>query len=89
MLFIQGEIVMRLLSKREVKEMVLYSRQHITRPEKAGLLPKRVMLGPNRVSWVEREVLDWLEVRLALCERPLIREVWRNLVIPQLLMWQA
>ncbi len=33
MLFIHGDIVMRLLSKRQFKEMVLYSPQHIARLE--------------------------------------------------------
>ena len=56
---------MRILSKRQVKESVLYSPQHIARLEKAGQFPKRVQLGPNRVGWVESEVLEWLEVRLA------------------------
>ncbi len=70
MLFILGEIVMRLLSKSQVKEMVLYSPQHIARLEKAGQFPKRVKLGSNRVGWVEREVLDWLEERLARREQP-------------------
>jgi prophage regulatory protein len=45
--------------------LVLYSPQHIARLEKVGQFPKRVQLGPNRVGWVEREVLEWLEVRLA------------------------
>jgi len=35
------------------------------RLEKAGLFPKRVQLGLNRVGWVEAEVLEWLEERLA------------------------
>ena len=56
---------MRILSKRQVKELVLYSTQHIARLEKAGQFPQRVRLGPNRVGWVEREVLDWLEERMA------------------------
>jgi len=56
---------MRILSKRQIKELVLYSPQHIARLEKAGLFPKRVQLGPNRVGWVECEVREWLEVRLA------------------------
>ena len=56
---------MRILSKRELKELVLYSPQHIARLEKAGSFPKRVQLGPNRVGWVESEVLDWLKLRLA------------------------
>ena len=64
MLFNHGEFEMRILSKRQLKEMVLYSPQHIARLEKAGKFPKRVQLGPNRVGWVEREVLDWLEERM-------------------------
>ena len=64
MLFIYGEIEMRILSKRQLKEMVLYSPQHVARLEKAGTFPKRIQLGPNRVGWVEDEVLDWLQKRL-------------------------
>ena len=55
---------MRILSKRQVKELVLYSPQHIARLEKADSFPLRVQLGPNRVGWVEAEVLDWLNERL-------------------------
>jgi prophage regulatory protein len=55
---------MRILSKKELRLLVLYSPQHIARLEKAGEFPKRVKLGPNRVGWVEREVLDWLKARL-------------------------
>ncbi len=61
---------MRILSKRQVKEMVLYSPQHIARLEKAGSFPLRVQLGPNRVGWVETEVLDWLNERLVRREAP-------------------
>ena len=64
MLFNLGDFVMRILSKHQVKELVLYSPQHIARLVKAGLFPKRVPLGPKRVDWVEREILDWLEERL-------------------------
>jgi len=55
---------MRILSKPQVKELVLYSPQHIARLEKVGKFPKRIQLGPNRVGWVEAEVLDWLQSRL-------------------------
>jgi prophage regulatory protein len=61
---------MRMLSKRQVKELVLYSPQHVARLEKAGKFPKRVQLGPNRVGWVEAEVLDWLSVKLNSREEP-------------------
>ena len=61
---------MRMLSKRQLKELVLYSHQHIARLEKAGKFPKRVRLGQNRVGWVETEVLDWLQERLDARETP-------------------
>jgi len=64
MLFIYGDIVMRILSKRQLKELVLYSPQHVARLEKAGEFPKRIQLGRNRVGWVEAEVLEWLQTRL-------------------------
>ena len=64
MLVSSGETVIRTLSKRQLKELVLYSMQHVARLEKAGQFPKRVQLGPNRVGWVEDEVLDWLQKRL-------------------------
>ena len=70
MLSFQGNIEMRILSKRQVKELVLYSPQHITRLERAGQFPKRVHLGPARVGWVEAEVLDWLQIRLANRDMP-------------------
>ena len=57
MLFRDGEIVMRILSKPQLKELVLYPPQLVARLEKAGQFPKRVQLGPNRVGWVEDEVL--------------------------------
>ena len=55
---------MRILSKGDLKELVLYSPQHIARLEKSGDFPKRVQLGANRVGWVEAEVLEWLEERI-------------------------
>lgn len=57
--------VMRILSKRQLKELVLYSPQHVARLEKAGQFPKRVQLGACRVGWVEEEVMDWLRQRIA------------------------
>lgn len=54
----------KMLNKRQVKELVLYSPQHIARLEAAGQFPKRVQLGVNRVGWIEEEVLDWLQQRI-------------------------
>ena len=62
---------MRILCKKRVRALVLYSPAHIDRLEKAGLFPKRVRLGPARVGWIEQEVLDWLARRIA--ERDVVR----------------
>ncbi len=55
---------MRLLTKKEVRSKVCYSPQHIARLEKAGLFPKRVQLGVNRVGWVEEEEDQWIRDRI-------------------------
>jgi prophage regulatory protein len=64
MLLSRGDTAMRILSKRQLKELVLYSPQHIARLETAGRFPKRVHLGQCRVGWIEQEVLDWLQERI-------------------------
>lgn len=59
---------MRLLSKKEVKGLVLYSPTHIKRLEDEGKFPERVRLGKGRyarVGWVESEVLDWILAKIA------------------------
>ena len=61
----------RLLSKKQVREKVLYSPAHIDRLEKAGQFPSRVQLGPGRVGWVEEEVENWLQQHIAKRQRPL------------------
>jgi prophage regulatory protein len=50
---------MRIIDWKQMKEMHLnpYSRQHTKRLEDAGLYPKRVRIGNNRVGWVLDEIL--------------------------------
>ena len=58
----------RLLSKKQVKNLVLYSYAHTDRLEKAGLFPKRLRLSPHRmgrVAYLEDEIFTWIEKRLA------------------------
>ena len=58
----------RLLSKKQVKDLVLYSFAHIERMEKAGRFPKRVRLSHHprgRCGYVEEEVLAWVSARIA------------------------
>jgi len=59
------ELPMRLLSKRQVRDLVLYSPQHTARMEKDGTFPKRVRLGSGRVGYVESEILNWIAARIA------------------------
>jgi prophage regulatory protein len=54
------EHTMRLLTKRQVKDLVCYSFAHIDRLEAQGRFPKRVRLGAMRVAWVETEVQEWI-----------------------------
>lgn len=57
---------LRLLSKKQVKDLVLYSYAHIQRLEKAGRFPKRVKLSPyprGRCGYLEHEILAWLKER--------------------------
>lgn len=64
---------MRLLSKRQLKELVLYSPQHVQRLEDAGRFPKRIRLGNGprcRVGWIEEEVLAWLQERIQRRDEP-------------------
>jgi prophage regulatory protein len=62
--YVAATMGIRILSKKDLRALVLYSPAHIDRLEKAGLFPKRVQLGPGRVGWVESEVLAWLEERI-------------------------
>lgn len=64
---------MRILSKRQLKELVLYSPQHIQRLEHAGSFPRRLRLGNGprcRVGWIEEEVLAWLDQRIRQRDEP-------------------
>ena len=64
MSYVDATMGIRILSKKDLRQLVLYSPAHIDRLEKAGLFPKRVQLGPCRVGWVESEVLEWLADRI-------------------------
>ncbi len=56
---------MRIIRKAELKNKVGYSDMHILRIEKAGNFPRRIQLGPNSVGWIEAEIDDWIEQRVA------------------------
>jgi len=62
--YVAATMGMCILSKKDLRQLVLYSAAHIDRLEKAGRFPKRVQLGPCRVGWVESEILAWLDERI-------------------------
>ena len=67
---------LRLLTKKQVRELVCYSLVHLGRLEDAGLFPKRVVLRRNRhgraarVGYLEHEVHAWIEAKAAARDAP-------------------
>jgi prophage regulatory protein len=55
---------LRLITKKELRELVPYTPQHIHRLEKAGRFPQRLQLGPNRVGWRLSDIEAWINARL-------------------------
>jgi prophage regulatory protein len=54
---------LRIITKKELRELVPYTPQHIHRLEKAGRFPKRLQLGPNRVGWRLTDIETWINGR--------------------------
>ena len=55
----------RIIDGKELKKLVPFSPMHIWRMEKAGVFPRRIKIGPNRVGWSLTEVYDWINARKA------------------------
>ena len=58
-----------LIDRPGLRKRVPYSDTQLWRLEKKGLFPQRVKIGPNRIAWVESEVIEWLRRRMAERER--------------------
>ncbi|MEX0407956.1 AlpA family phage regulatory protein [Aquibium sp. LZ166] len=54
----------RFIGKKELRNLVSISPQHIDRLEKAGQFPTRIRLGPGRVAWLLSEVTAWMEAKI-------------------------
>ncbi len=50
----------RFIDRAELCTLVPYSPNHFLRLEKAGVFPLRIVLGPKRVAWLEREIFEWI-----------------------------
>ncbi len=53
------------LTINEVRQRVTLSKTHIYRLIRAGLFPTPVPLGPRRTAFLESEVRDWMDARVA------------------------
>ena len=51
---------LRVISWRELSEMIPFTRQHILRLEKAGKFPRRIQIGARRVGWLYTEIETWV-----------------------------
>ena len=56
---------MKLLRLKQVKEMTTLCRSTIYREIKQGRFPKQIRLGSNTSVWLEYEVNNYLEERIA------------------------
>ena len=52
-----------MIDKKELRRLVPYSPSHISRLEKRGEFPRRIVLGPGRVAWSLMEVGEWQELK--------------------------
>lgn len=56
---------MKLLKIKDVSALTSLARATIYKYISEGGFPKQVSLGANCVAWVESEVLEWVEAKIA------------------------
>ena len=54
----------RFISIAEVLDRVGFSRTHLYRKINAGSFPRPVPLGPQKVAFLESEIVQWMDERL-------------------------
>ena len=58
----------RIVSAKELRNLIPYSRQHILRLENSGKFPRRIRLGPGptgRIGWRLSAIMKWIDDREA------------------------
>ncbi|QTH23420.1 AlpA family transcriptional regulator [Rhizorhabdus wittichii] len=53
----------KLLTMKEVEQIVGYCKVTIYKMVREGRFPQQVQLGPNKVAWFQSEVLIWISNR--------------------------
>ncbi len=56
-------VLPRVITRRELRQIVPFSPQHILRLEKQGKFPKRIQVGVRRVGWYLSDIEAWLADR--------------------------
>ncbi len=51
----------KLISSRELRELIPFSSVHIWRLERDGKFPRRIHLGARRIAWHKTEIIEWIE----------------------------
>lgn len=59
------QIQQALIRRKEVERLTALSRSRIYDLLKQDLFPKPVRLGAMSVAWIQAEVFDWIEARIA------------------------
>ena len=54
----------RIILRRSIPELTGFSVVNVYRLINAGLFPKPVRLGANRVGWLESEIEKWLQAKV-------------------------
>ncbi|WJI73800.1 MULTISPECIES: AlpA family transcriptional regulator [unclassified Mesorhizobium] len=54
----------RFISMDEVIDRISFSKTHIYRKIAAGTFPRPVPLGPHKIAFLEREIDQWMALRL-------------------------
>ncbi|ESZ05285.1 MULTISPECIES: helix-turn-helix transcriptional regulator [unclassified Mesorhizobium] len=54
----------RFISMDEVIDRISFSKTHIYRKIAAGSFPRPVPLGPHKIAFLEREIEQWMALRL-------------------------
>lgn len=63
---------MKLLKMRDVMALTSLAKSTIYKYIDTEGFPKQVKLGSGSVAWVEGEVLDWIEVKIAQRDAPIM-----------------
>ena len=58
-----GPSVDRFIGEAEIKKITSLSRSTRWRLERSGDFPKKRKISPNRIAWLESDILEWIEAR--------------------------